>query len=284
MRAWWFGVVISLAAGGCVKEYVIQKKTAQAYATATPLVSRAPLAPGAPVPEVFSYEALDRLLSRFVDGQGRVNYQVLAKDRADLDAFAALVNAYSPQSHPQLFPTREAEMAYYVNAFNVSTLLLVLHRYPIANIYEMRAEFFIGTVFVLGGKKYTLHDLEGMLLTTYRDPRVHFALNCAARSDPRLPQQAFHAENFEEELEREARFWVSEARNVRPRPEGTVELSMMLDLYQDDFLDFERAQGEKAPSLLHFLNRHRAPEEQLDESARVKFVPYNWTPNDQAVP
>jgi hypothetical protein len=59
----------------------------------------------------------------------------------------------------------------------------------------------------------------------------------------------------------------------------------MFDLYGEDFLSYEAARGARAKSpLVAFLNRFRAPGQELPESARLKYMPYDWTPNDQAIP
>ena len=275
-------LLLSLSLLGCLKETIIKRKNQQAIETVTPLVSQTPLPKEHATPERFPYELWEKVLREFVDARGRVDYERLKGNRADLDLFVAHLNRYSPKSHPALFPTREDKLAYYLNAFNTSTFLLVLARHPIKNIYDMRTEFFVGTVFVLGGEKYTLNSLETMLRESFAEPRVHFVLNCAARGDPRLSQETITPQNAEAFLESAARYYLSEARNVRLIDEKTVALSSMFDLYGSDFLESLERSGENKPSLLTYINRYR--EEKLPEGARVKFVPYDWVPNDQAIP
>jgi Protein of unknown function, DUF547 len=267
---------------GCIKEAIIKRKNAQAIETVTPLVSKAPLPTTYTTPEKFPYEIWERVLREFVDERGMVDYQRLKDNRADLDLFVAHLNRYSPKTHPALFPTSSDRLAYYLNAFNSSTFLLVLSRHPLKNIYDMRTEFFVGTVFVLGGEKYTLNSLETMLREEFSEPRVHFVLNCAARGDPRLFQETITSQNTEAFLEKSTRYYLSEPRHVRIVDEKTVELSSMFDLYGDDFLAFLEKTGESKPNLLKYINRYR--EEKLPENARIKFAPYNWVPNDQAIP
>jgi hypothetical protein len=281
MRRLYFAL-LPLCVLGCIKETIIKRKNQQAIETVTPLVSKTPLPNNQPTPERFPYELWEKVLGEFVDERGMVDYQRLKDHRADLDLFVAYLNRYSPETNPALFATREDQLAYYINAFNTSTFLLVLSQYPIKNIYDMRTEFFVGTVFVLGGQKYTLNSLETMLRERFAEPRVHFVLNCAARGDPRLFQEAITPQNTEAFFEKSARYYLSEARHVRLADEKTVELSSMFDLYGNDFLNFLERSGESNPSLLRYINKYR--QEKLPESARIKFVPYNWVPNDQAIP
>lgn len=267
-------LLVLVGTTACIKERIIQKKTEEAFQSATPLRSQTPLPKEAPAPEKFPHEIWDQVLQEFVDERGFVNYQALLKNRTNVDLYAAYVNQFSPETNPSLFPAREDQLTYYINAFNLSTFLLVLDRYPIKNIYDMRADFFVETVFILGGKKFTLNSLETMLRKQYQEPRVHFLLNCAARGDPRLPRKAFFPETLEESFEKEATFYLSEERNVKIVDEKTVELSSMFDLYGDDF-------GE---DLIGYINKYRPEGKKLPAKARIKFVPYNWVPNDQAIP
>jgi hypothetical protein len=264
----------------CLKQKIIDRKNEKAIQTQTPLISQTPLPKEHPTPSSFPYELWESVLTRVVDERGLVDYKRLQQDRADFDLFVAHINRYSPKTNPELFPTREAKLAYYINAFNTSTFLLMLSRYPIKDIYDMRAEFFVGTVFVLGGEKYTLNSLETLMREEFKEPRVHFVLNCAALGDPRLQQKTIKPDNAEVFLEEAAKFYLSEPRNVKIVDDKTVELSSMFDLYGNDFTDFLSEEGDPKPSLITYINRYR--EEKLPASARLKFVPYDWKPNDKA--
>lgn len=81
--------------------------------------------PPGPTP-TFSHAAFQSVLQNFVDGRGRADYATLRNRRTDLDTYLALLARYSPDSDPQLFPTRDDELASWVNAFNAAVIAAVL--------------------------------------------------------------------------------------------------------------------------------------------------------------
>ena len=92
-----------------------------------------------PAAAPLTHAGLDRVLRRFVDEEGRVDYRALKKDEADLQAYYAQVAAYSPDSHPDLFPARADRLAYWINAYNAAVLVNVLRHYPIAGVTQVKA-------------------------------------------------------------------------------------------------------------------------------------------------
>ena len=93
----------------------------------------------------------------------------------------------APESHPDRFPTREHELAYWINAYNAFTLRGVLDAYPIASVKDAFAlsGFFNRQTFVAGGREMTLDHLENQIIRpTYQEPRIHFAVKLRG---PKLP-------------------------------------------------------------------------------------------------
>jgi hypothetical protein len=273
-------VLLGLALGGCT--------------AIEPAVAPPPAAV-----ETFSHADLDRVLGRFVDEHGRVDYPGLAADPGDLDRYHGLLAAYSPDSHAALFPTRQARLAYWVNAYNAAVLQIVVRHYPIASVSDVRppavlffaprrSGFFLFQRVTLGGRRTSLYALEnGLIRRRFREPRVHFALNCASRGCPRLPQHAFSAERLDEELDRETRRFLAEERNLRiDHAREEVWLSSIFDWYAADFRGAQRrARPAEPPTVLAWVVRHvdaeRASELGRAASYRPRFVPYDWRLNDR---
>lgn len=246
----------------------------------------------------FSHADFDRVLARFVDDRGRVDYTGLATDPSDLDRYVAQLAAVSPDSHPDRFPTPQARLAYWINAYNASVMQLVLHHYPIASVRDVRppavlfflprsSGFFYFERVTLGAERMNLYDLENSVIRRrFPEPRVHFALNCASRGCPQLPRQAFTAEHLDDELDRETRRFLAEPRNLTVDPSTrTIFLSSIFDWYEDDFLASERRAGSIEPTLLGYVGRNSSAEQAAQiagcEGCRVSFVPYDWRLNDQ---
>ena len=152
----------------------------------------------------FSQAQFSEILSRHVDGQGKVNYEALRIDPLPIDAYYARLAEVSPDRNPEIFPTRDEALAYWINAYNASVIALVVAHYPITSVKEVRssalfflpklAGFFVLEHVVLGGSTMNLKTLEDRIIRDrFKEPRIHFALNCASLSDPRLRRRAFEA-------------------------------------------------------------------------------------------
>ena len=224
---------------------------------------------GAPPPE----RAWENLLSRHVDDQGRIDFAGIAQEPANLEAYVAWIAKVSPAFSPESFPTTEAKLAYYINSYNALAVYDVIQSGFPPDLNAVKVRFFYRNRLEMGGKFTSLYTLENKVIRPIGDPRVHVALNCMARGCPRLPREPFTAAELDAQLEREARHFYNEERNVRLEPEKkTVFLSQILQFYTEDFL-------KKAPSLIEYVNRYR--EEKIPSGWKVDFIPYDWNLNKQ---
>ena len=216
------------------------------------------------------YDAWSRVLAKFVDDQGRVDFAGAARERADLDRFVAYIYDFGPNNQAQLFPTPAHVLAFHINAYNA----LAMHRVieggiPASLAGFAKIGFFHLRKVAVGGEAISLYDYENKVIRALGEARVHFALNCMSVGCPRLPREAFVAERLDAQLEREARLFLSETRNVAVDDAGRVlKLSEIFDFYTGDFL-------AGAPSLAAYVNRYR--DFKVPEDYRVDFIPYDWT-------
>jgi len=251
----------------------------------------------------FPHDDFDRVLRRFVDAEGRVDYAGLKESSEDLDRYFALIGRYSPDSHPELFPTEPSRLAYWINAYNAAAMETVLRHYPISSVTDVGpptllfflpdlAGFFVFRRIEFGGESMSLRHLENdVIRERFTDPRFHFALNCASASCPRLPARAFSAERLDEELEREARSFIGEERNVRvDHDERVVHLSEIFGWYESDYVDwYAEAFPDREASILAYVSRYlsEADAEKLAAGPteyEVRYIPYDWSLNDQRQP
>jgi len=199
----------------------------------------------------------------------------LAKSPADLNAFVDYIASVSPESAPERFPTKESRIAYHVNAYNALSMHNVIDSGIPNSLAGLAKVWFFGIKrFSIGGRKLSLYSYENEVIRPMGDERVHFALNCMAVGCPRLPGVPFTAAGLDDQLDREARRFFAEPRNLRLVPERkTVRLSEILRFYKEDFL-------RRSPSLIAYANRY-APEK-IPEDYQVEFSDYDWTVNDQS--
>lgn len=251
----------------------------------------------------FDHSTYDTLLALYVQ-DSRVDYAALRAGREILDRYLSQVAAVTADEF-EGWPEGE-QIAYLINAYNAYTIETVVDHYPIkgGNLIKRYLRGFpessirhIGGVFDgiehrVAGEALTLDDIEhGRLRVNYNEPRIHFALVCAAVSCPPLRQEAYTGERLDEQLADQGRRFLNDPRANRFDLEGRViHLSKIFDWYGEDFRQYAAETGyrhdEKVNGVLNFVKRYL-----LDRTVRfvetgeydVKFQKYDWTLNDQAI-
>jgi hypothetical protein len=213
-----------------------------------------------------------KVLIQHVDDSGRVDFDSLRQSHADLDLVVAFVAAVDPISRPRQFPDKHSRLAFYINAYNA----LAMYRVVQAGIPESlgglkKFTFFRLRTFSVGGKSISLYKLENDVIRRLGDERMHFALNRMVVSCPRLPRVAFSAAALDGQLDKAARTFIEDTRNVWiDHANREVWLSAIFDFYAADFL-------AHAPSLIAYVNRYRAT--QIPADFNVRFLECHWTVN-----
>jgi len=212
--------------------------------------------------EALSY--LDKALKANVSSEGVVNYSGLKSDAN----FVKAKDLYSNML-PQSTWTKNEKMSFWINVYNVFTIQLILDNYPVASINDIKEPWdkkFIS----LNGEMYSLNQIEHEILRPqFNDPRVHFAVNCASLSCPKLHFKAFRAETLDSDLNKLTRGFLNDPeRNELGSNE--VKVSKIFSWFQEDFT--------KGQSLLQFINKYS--DQKISENAKVSYLEYNWNLND----
>lgn len=235
----------------------------------------------------FSHDEWTSILNQYVDPRGYVDYAALNKNKNTLNQYVSRIEQYSPVNSPELFPTREAELAYYINAYNALVFKAVLERGPeTESVWSgliSGLNFFVRTPVIVGGDRTNLRKLENKVIRDqFKDPRIHAALNCASVSCPRLPQQAFLTETLDQQLDTAIREFVNSEQHVKIDRQGQrAMLSEIFDWFEKDFIEYERAQGNGSPNLIDYINRYRTPGSEIDRDFKVDFIEYDKRINSQ---
>jgi hypothetical protein len=189
-----------------------------------------------------SHRAWDALLKKNVvlagGGQASlVRYDAMAQDRAALKEYLdGLGRVSEAEFRAWSAPER---MAFLINAYNAHTVEKILIRYPdLHSIWDFGRIFsspFKDRFFRLFGRPFSLDDIEqDYLRKAYREPRIHYALNCASIGCPMLREEAYVPERLEGQLEAQAlRFLGDRSRNRFA--DGKLEISKIFDWYGEDF-------------------------------------------------
>ena len=224
-------------------------------------------ASGAAASEPAAYhQAWERVLGRFVDDEGRVDFKAI---RESPDALRDQI-AFVAKTDPESFATQEAKLAFLINAYNG---LAMSHAAHSGLDPSSKVRFFFLSKHEVGGRRMSLHALENGVIRPMGEPKVHFALNCMVRDCPRLPREPFRADSLKAQLNRAAVEFLNSEKHVRVDDgRGAASLSSILKWYKEDFL-------AQAPTLLDYANRYR--EKKIPPEYKVEFIPYDWTLNQR---
>ena len=127
-----------------------------------------------------SHQPFDAILQQYVSEDGKVDYKGLKADKESLYTYCQSLSDMPVQEDW----SREAKMAYWINAYNAFTLKLIVDNYPTKTImnFDGGKTWDVRRI-KIGNKKYSLNNIENDILRpTFKDPRIHFAVNCAARA------------------------------------------------------------------------------------------------------
>lgn len=223
-----------------------------------------------------SHSTFDQLLQKHVDEDGLVNYKGLQQDRATLKSYLSMLESNSPKTSW----TRDQTLAYWINAYNAYTLELILTHYPVKSIKEIGSTIkipFVSTAwdvkFInIGGKEYDLNNIEhGIIRKEFDEPRIHFALVCAAVSCPKLQNRAYTPEKLDEQLTKAAKEFLANSSKNQFKNSKSAKLSKLFDWYGGDF--------NNNGTLIEYLNQY-APAK-LEKNAKIDWMSYDWALNEQ---
>jgi Protein of unknown function, DUF547 len=223
-----------------------------------------------------------RFLARYrrvgADGIARVAYgAVTAADRAGLAGYLDRLAGIAIGRYG-----RAEQLAYWLNLYDALVVKLVLDHYPVASIRDIDISpgwFARGPwaakLVAVEGVPLSLDDIEHRILRPiWRDPLIHYGVNCAALGCPDLPTEAFTAENVGDLLERAAGRFINGSRGVRIVA-GRLRLSSLYDWYETDF-------GGGEAEVIEHLRHYAAPPlaAALARIGRVDGYDYDWRLND----
>ncbi|MGI9508122.1 MAG: DUF547 domain-containing protein [Geminicoccaceae bacterium] len=227
-------------------------------------------------------DLLRRYLVTDSDGINRFAYgKVTSDDASTLDGYIDDLSglAISDYSRPE-------QMAYWINLYNALTAKVILDHYPVESIRDIDNSpglFSDGPwgrkLVVIEGEKVALDDIEHQILRPiFKDPRIHYAVNCASIGCPNLQPMPFEAEKLDRQLDDAAIEFVNHRRAVEIAS-GGLKVSSIYDWFQEDF------RGDDQGVIAH-LKAYAAPDlaMKLEGMSRIDDHGYDWRLNDATIP
>ena len=218
-----------------------------------------------------------------------VDYQGMSADRERLKRYLSRLSSVSQARFDQ-WPKQE-QLAFLLNAYNAWTVELILRAWPdLESIKDLGGLFsspWSKKFVVLLGETRSLDDIEHTLIRgsgRYKDPRIHFAVNCASVGCPALRAEAYDGSDLEHQLDEQARQFLSDGSRNRMEND-TIKLSSIFKWYREDFekgwQGFERLED--------FLLVHAGALGISDavaiklkhRDAAIEFLDYDWRLNKQ---
>ncbi len=221
---------------------------------------------------------LDSHLQRGNDEITRLNYaEVSEGDKNLLDHYLAQL-----QRSPVSSLSRDQQRAYWINLYNAGTAWVILKYYPVASIRDIDISpgwFSDGPwgkkLFKIEGQMVSLDDIEHRILRPiWKDPRLHYALNCASLGCPNLQQQVFTVENNEALLDQAATSFINHRRGVDV-VNGELDVSSIYHWFKEDF-------GGSDQAVISHLKRFANPAlaAKLRNIKEISGHQYDWSLNE----
>ncbi|CAN5910466.1 DUF547 domain-containing protein [soil metagenome] len=218
----------------------------------------------------------DELLHQHVSPEGAVHYQGLLQDSLRLRQYLDQLGQNPPNNQNW---TPDERKAYFLNLYNAATVQLILRHYPVQSIKDIGPNLqipFVRTPWTIpfipiADQKMTLDNIEhGIIRREFEDPRIHFAVNCAAHSCPVLHNRAYAGDRVNEQLDQQARQFINDTRFNRITPDS-IHISSIFKWYSGDF--------PKGKAFIDYLNQYSKVK--INPNATVTYADYDWKLNER---
>lgn len=240
--------------------------------------------------KVIDHSAWDKLLKQYVvagtDGLNRVRYKAF-KDggHTALKGYVKSLEAVRPTEL-----SRAEQFAYWSNLYNAKTIDVVLDAYPVKSIRDIsiggglvgflkksvgKGGPWKAKIMKVQGHKLSLDDVEhGIMRPIFRDPRVHYAVNCASVGCPNLQVSAFTGAKLEEMLDAGAKAYINSPRGFDTKG-GRLKASSIYSWFVSDF-------DGSASGVLKHAAKYAEPalKAKLTKARKIADYGYDWTLNN----
>lgn len=223
-----------------------------------------------------THELWDTLVKTHVTEAGVVDYEGILRDKSKLQNYLDLLSSAHPNEQNW---SRDERLAYWLNAYNAFTVKLIIDKYPVESIKDIKSGIpFINTVWdikfiKIEDAKYDLNNIEhGIIRPRFKEPRIHFAANCAAISCPRLRNEAYTAARLDEQLDDQARYFLRN-KGKNNITADKAQISKILKWYGGDFDEYG--------GVRKFVNDYGPVK--IQESVKLEYLDYLWPLNNKDI-
>ena len=219
------------------------------------------------------YSAWTHILKSYYDPAHGMDYAALkAHDLATVQNIRMQLARVKPAKLD-----KKQQLAYWINTYNVNTIATILENYPVASIRDIstdpiiRLNVFKKERVPAEGTIMSLDTIENEKIRDgFHDPRIHFAINCAAKSCPPIRSEAYDGAHVDAQLDDQVRRFVkANVRVTRDGDNSVVHTTKIMDWFSKDFDNW-------AGGKLAFLRRYM----KIDGNPDFEYDDYDWALND----
>jgi hypothetical protein len=224
--------------------------------------------------EHLKHEKWTNLLEKHVDESGNVDYKGFKEDESQLDAYLKVLS----NNHPQTSWKKNDQLAFWINAYNAFTVKLIVKHYPVKTIKELGGSIYkINTPWdikfiKIGEETYDLNNIEhGIIRKEFNEPRIHFAVNCASISCPKLRNEAYVGSKLDSQLDDQAKSFINNPskNNIKKK---TAQLSKLFRWFKGDFENGKT-------TVIDFINKYA--ETKITKKTKIDYLEYDWNLNEK---
>ena len=211
------------------------------------------------------FKSWDTFLKKYVSVSGDVDYKSIKANKKELEA---ITKAFSETSVLTSW-SKNDQLAFWINAYNVFTIDLIVNHYPIKSIQNLDGgkPWDVKRI-TIGGKKYSLNNIENDIIRPqFKDARIHFAVNCAAKSCPPILNGAFFSKSLDEQLDTVTKKFINNTK-YQNITSGKMTLSKIFDWYKVDFGD-----------IFTFINKYSTIK--VNKNTAIVYKEYDWSLNEK---
>jgi Protein of unknown function, DUF547 len=217
---------------------------------------------------VFSHEKFQTVLSKYV-ADGNVNYP-------GIDASNSYHAYISQLEKTTAFHDSNEELSYWINAYNALAIKGILDGRSPESFFG-KIGYFYNAEYMVNGHRTNLYDLEHDVIIPLNEPRIHFALNCASASCPKLSNAAYQAEILQQQLEDAAVMFINDSsRNRFDQQSRTAYISKIFDWFEDDFV---KHSGSVQNYLALYVTDKNISTALANNEYEIKYLEYDWSLN-----
>jgi len=215
--------------------------------------------------QTVDHAQFDALLKKYVAKNGDVDYKGFKNDSDKLNSY---IN-YLEQQTPSKAWSVETQLAYFINVYNANTIKLIIENYPTESIKDIDKPW-LKNRFKIGDNEFSLAGLENGILRKMNEPRIHFAINCASTSCPKLLDEAYTEANVLALMERATKEFINN-NSKNQIASDSIKISEIFKWYKSDFTE--------NGSVIDYINKYS--DTKINANTKVEYLDYDWSLNEQ---